>query len=87
MEEPAWRRVLCWGSVILFLSLPPTILILRLVSDSYHLRWAESIESAKYVVPYFTSLTGLVFGLAGLNTWDRLNGKHPEKAKDVKPSG
>jgi hypothetical protein len=80
MEEPLWRKTLCWGAVILFLTLPLRILALRIVSDFPGLRFAESINSAKYLVPYFQSLSALVFGLAGLNTWDRrLNGKSSEK--------
>lgn len=82
MSEPRWRTFLCWGSVILFLTLPLTILILRLIADSHpeSSHWKDSLEEAKYIVPYFQSLTALVFGLAGLNVWDRKsNGKPPKK--------
>lgn len=80
MDEPLWRKFLCWGSVFLFLTLPLSILILRLVSDSSpDLRWSASLQEAKYIIPYFQSLTALVFGLAGLNTWDRHNGKPVKK--------
>jgi hypothetical protein len=71
-KEPRWRTLLCWGSVILYLTLPVTILIVRLLADhfpEYH--WADSLSEAKFMIPYFTSLTALVFGLAGLNTFDR----------------
>jgi len=42
------------------------------------------------MVPYFTSLTALVFGLAGLNTFDRKTGNGSPKSeekpkKEVKP--
>jgi hypothetical protein len=80
--EPMWRKVLCWGSVILYLTLPLLILVVRLLSDhfpEYH--WAESLSQAKFMIPYFTSLTALVFGLAGLSSWDRKNGKPEEKPK------
>ena len=90
-REPRWRTLLCWGSVILYLTLPITILSVRLLSDhfpEYH--WAESLSEAKFMVPYFTSLTALVFGLAGLNTFDRKTGNGSPKSeekpnKEVKP--
>jgi hypothetical protein len=82
--------MLCWGTVILFLSIPLLVLIVRIVSDSFQpphwaASWSESLQEAKFIVPYFQSLTALVFGLAGLNTWDRrINGtqqseKQPKK--------
>jgi hypothetical protein len=84
-SEPLWRKVLCWGSVILFLTLPVLILLVRLVSDSYpDFHWSESLRQAKFMVPYFQSLTALIFGLAGLNTWDRRsNGR--SRAADKQP--
>jgi hypothetical protein len=76
MKEPLWRIVLCWGSVVLFLTLPMLILLVRLISDSYpDFHWSESLQQAKFMIPYFQSLTALIFGLAGLNTWDRRNGR------------
>jgi hypothetical protein len=75
MKEPLWRTFLCWGSVILYLTLPVLILLVRLVSDSFpEYHWSESLQQAKFIVPYFQSLTALVFGLSGLNVWDRRNG-------------
>ena len=87
MTEPRWRTFLCWGSVILFLTVPISILGLRLVSDSLpDSRWTKSLEEAKYIIPYFQSLTALVFGLAGLNTWDKRtnhnNNKKPKSNKE-----
>lgn len=78
-KEPLWRAVLCWGVTILFLSLPPIILLLRIVSDALNLPWSKSVEEAKFIVPYFTSLTAIAVSLAGLNTFDRRNGKHNGK--------
>jgi hypothetical protein len=79
-REPLWRTVLCWGAVSLFLILPILILIIRLMSDSFpNMHWGETISQAKFVIPYFQSLTALVFGLAGLNVWDRKNGRNNSK--------
>jgi hypothetical protein len=90
-KEPRWRTTLCWGSVILYLTIPPIILMIRLLSDHFpDFHWAESLSQAKFMIPYFTSLTALVFGLAGLNTFDRKMGNGPPKSeekpkKDAKP--
>jgi len=83
VDEPLWRKTLCWGATLLFLTLPISVLTLRIVADSVPgLRWSESLEKAEFIIPYFQSLTALVFGLAGLNVWDRRNGKlQPDKPK------
>ncbi len=64
---------------------PLSILTFRLVigatPDS---RWNRILDEAKFTVPYFQSLTALVFGLSGLNVWDRRNGK-TDDGKTVKP--
>jgi hypothetical protein len=83
-KEPLWRIVLCWGAVILFLTLPVSIFVIRLISDSIPGHpWSESIEKYKFVIPYFQSLTALVFGLAGLNVWDRKNGRNNAKKEET----
>jgi hypothetical protein len=67
--EPLWRKALCWGSVGIFLLLPLTIFSARLFQFP---NIAETINNAPFLLPYFQSVTGLVFGLAGLNTVDRV---------------
>jgi hypothetical protein len=84
MREPQWKIVLAWGVVILYLSLPPIILLLRIVSDSLNLHWSKSVDEAKFIVPYFTSLTAIAVSLAGLNSWDRRNGRHNSKPPEEK---
>jgi hypothetical protein len=69
-NEPLWKTVLCWGAVITFLSLPLIVFVLNVVS--IELSWLhtnEHISEFKFVGQFFQSLTLLVFGLAGLNTF------------------
>jgi hypothetical protein len=68
MHEPRWRALLCWGSVGIFLVLPLVIFSARLFGVP---NIAETVDASKFLLPYFQMITGLVFGLAGLNTVDR----------------
>jgi hypothetical protein len=81
MKEPLWRTVLCWGSVITFLSAPLICFILMAISDEVSwLHFSQHINEYKFMVPFFQSITALVFGLAGLNSWDKIrNGKDGSK--------
>jgi hypothetical protein len=84
MEEPFWRKALCWGSVGIFLVLPLVIFSARLFGVP---NIAETVDASKFLLPYFQSITALVFGLAGLNTWDRrlaANGKQQPKKEIAK---
>lgn len=76
MNEPLWRKVLCWGAVACFFVMPGTAFAL-VVYDAFtagtFLR-AEDIGNLKAFSTYQATLTALLFGLAGLNTWDRRNG-------------
>jgi hypothetical protein len=84
MAEPLWRKALCWGSVGIFLVLPLVIFSARLFGVP---NIAETVDASKFLLPYFQMITGLVFGLAGLNTVDRRivgNGRSKkEQTEDV----
>lgn len=72
MNEPRWRTALCWGAVITFLTLPLLVFILHLISDEvtwFH--FSEHLAEYKFLTPYFQTVTGLVLGLAGLNSFDK----------------
>jgi hypothetical protein len=72
MKEPLWRRVLCWGAVVTFLTLPLFVFVLVFISTEF--TWAhfdEHISHYKFLAPFYQSVTALIFGLAGLNTFDR----------------
>lgn len=75
-EEPLWRKVLCWGSVVTFFTLPLITFALHVVALETSMRFAEHISDFKFLGTVYASVTALVFGLAGLNSWDkRINGK------------
>lgn len=73
MNEPRWRTALCWGTVITFLSVPFLVFVLHVVSDevpsSFH--FSQHLAEYKFMTPFFQSITALVFGLAGLNSFDK----------------
>lgn len=76
MGEPLWRKILCWGAVICFFLLPLTAFGL-VIYDAFVSRQflrPEDISNLKAFGTYQATLTALLFGLAGLNTWDRHNG-------------
>jgi hypothetical protein len=72
MKEPLWRSVLCWGAVITYLTLPLLTFVLVFISDEFSWpHFNEHLREYKFLTPYFESVTALIFGLAGLNTFDR----------------
>ena len=76
--------VLCWGAVLTFLTLPFFVFALHLISDEFpnYFHFSQHIAEYKFIIPYYQSITALVFALAGLNSWDkRLNGVKIETGK------
>jgi hypothetical protein len=75
-NEPLWRKVLTWGAVMVFLALPILVLTIHLTSFSVpNFEMKEHMTEFKYLGVYYTTITTLVFALAGLNSWDKRNGK------------
>lgn len=64
-KEPHWRTVLAWGSVLIFLGVPPALLTLQ-ISDNLN---ARDVEVAKSMSPMYMAVCGVVASLAGLNTF------------------
>jgi hypothetical protein len=88
MEEPRWRSLLCWGSVLTFLTLP--LIVFALAVSSRAFGWidlTEHLRGYKFLGTFFQSVTALVFGLSGLRSLDKYvetkngNGK-PRKTTD-----
>jgi hypothetical protein len=76
MNEPLWRKALCWGAVGSFFGLPILVWIVQIAAiQSPWLRLEEHTDEFKYLEGYHAILAALVFGLAGLNSWDKRNGK------------
>jgi hypothetical protein len=83
--EPLWKIVLNWGTVVMFLLLPLMIMMIQL----YLLSHPEVIKNPetyrdhfKYLLEFQRNLAILVFGLAGLRTYEQIkaNGKPPNPA-------
>ena len=67
MKDTRWRLILCWGTVITFLTLPLSVLVIALL----HPELAAQIKEYKFLSKFFESITALVFGLAGLRSVDK----------------
>jgi uncharacterized membrane protein len=83
-DDPKWRTVLNWSAVITFFSAPFLIFILQIIGEqSPWFKFEQHIKEFAWLGPFYTSVTALVFGLAGLNSWDRRAPKNesppPEK--------
>jgi hypothetical protein len=82
MKEPRWRTVLCWGAVMCFFSLPLTAFIIVVYGTtigSVGFLDPKELVFFREFVPFEATLATLVFGLAGLNTWDKRNGIKKEE--------
>jgi len=86
MKDPLWKTVLNWGTVITFLLLPLAILSLQVYANTHSgwWKWQDQLtpeqQAARYqyLNDFMRNLTMLVFGLAGLRTWESIkNGKKP----------
>lgn len=91
MREPLWKTVLNWGAVISFLMLPLVILTIQIYANTHPgwWQWADSSATAqqrhehfRYLSDFLRNLTILVFGLAGLRTWETV--KHNGNGKEGK---
>ena len=80
-NEPLWKTVLNWGTVILFLTLPLFIMGVQIYinthPDSWHwtdpnLTPEQRTQRFQYIYDFMRNLTVLVFGLAGLRTWENI---------------
>jgi hypothetical protein len=67
VRDTRWRLILCWGTVITFLLMPLSLLILGFVNPVF----AEEVKNYKFMGKFFESVTALVFGLAGLRSVDK----------------
>jgi hypothetical protein len=77
LKEPLWREVLCWGAVICFFLFPLTafsIVVYSTTIGSVGFLDPKELAFFREFVPFEATLATLVFGLAGLNTWDKRNG-------------
>jgi hypothetical protein len=85
LNEPRWKTVLCWGTVITFLTAPLLIFALHILSDEvtwFH--FSQHFNEYKWVGAFYQTITALVFGLAGLHSLDKnLEKRFNGKSKDT----
>ena len=67
MRDTKWRLILCWGTVLTFLMLPLSVFAVALL----HPELASQIREYKFLTKFYESITALVFGLAGLRSFDK----------------
>jgi hypothetical protein len=86
IREPIWRTVLNWTAVITFFALPVILFVTQV--------WVyPNLEQEKahldYLREFMRNVTFLVFGLAGLKTWEviRANGKEGKQEPSQQPQG
>jgi hypothetical protein len=90
-HEPYWKLALNWGAVITFLTLPLVLMTIQLAILS-HPNWITDPQRYEknfgYLADFQRNLALLVFGLAGLRTWEQLKNGNPREKKqtDDKPS-
>ena len=64
-------------AVVSFFAFPLLFLLLQIVGiQSPWFRFEEHLKEFYWLRDYFRIVCMLVLGLAGLNSWDRRNGKH-----------
>lgn len=88
-EEPTWKTVLNWSVIVMFITMPVVVMIIQLYALS-HPSWLSAElpqQEFKYLYEYQRALAVLVFGLAGLRTWEIThNGKQKKGSVDASPS-
>jgi hypothetical protein len=86
-EEP-WKTFLNWSVIIMFIAMPVLVMVIQLYALS-HPAWLSSQlpqTEFKYLYEFQRALAILVFGLAGLRTWEVVkNGKHPNQQRKEEP--
>jgi hypothetical protein len=82
-EEP-WKTFLNWGAVIMFFGMPLLVMAIQLLALAFPDVLAKELPQSefKYLYEFQRALAILVFGLAGLRTWEHVsNGKKPNGEK------
>lgn len=90
MTEEPWKRFLNWGAVIMFFGMPLLVMTIQLLALAFPNVLSQSLPQTefKYLYEFQRALAILVFGLAGLRTWEHVshNGKANKKAaEDPRP--
>jgi hypothetical protein len=79
MTEEPWKRFLNWTAVIMFFAMPLLIMFIQLLALAFPSVLSKELPQSefKYLYEFQRALAILVFGLAGLRTWEHVhNGKN-----------
>lgn len=80
--EPRWRQWLCWTAVVMFFAIPILIGTLHVIAIEFNWKSDDRASEFQGVMPVYQTISALVFGLAGLNSFDRFfNHKKPPNDK------
>jgi len=84
-RDPLWKVVLNWGTVVTFLTLPLVLASIQIYINTHPGTWTwvdpdltaeQRVARFQYLYDFMRNITILVFGLAGLRTWENVrNGK------------
>lgn len=80
-REPGWKLLLNYGAITMFLTLPVVVMTVQLYALHNPTFLAKELpqEEFRHLLEFQRALAILVFGLAGLRTWETVsNGKHPK---------
>jgi hypothetical protein len=75
MKDEPWRIFLNWGAVIMFFSMPLLVLVIQLAALQFPNWLSKELPQTefKYLYEFQRALAVLVFGLAGLRTWEHIS--------------
>ena len=86
MKEEGWKTFLNWGAVIMFFGMPLLVLVIQLLALTFPDWLSQELPQTefKYLYEFQRALAILVFGLAGLRTWEHVaaNGKNKNEKRN-----
>jgi hypothetical protein len=86
MNEEPWKTFLNWGAVIMFFGMPLLVMVLQIFALVFPNWLSKQLPQTefKYLYEFQRALAILVFGLAGLRTWEHVshNGKSKGKTSE-----
>lgn len=85
MKEQPWKTFLNWSAVCMFFGMPLLVLLIQLAALQFPNWLSQQLPQAefKYLYEFQRALAILVFGLAGMNTWEHVkNGNQQRKEKN-----
>jgi len=87
MKEEPWKTFLNWGAVVMFFGMPLLVMLIQLLALAFPDVLSKELPQSefKYLYEFQRALAILVFGLAGLRTWEHVSNGKQKKNGDQKP--